>query len=56
MLWRIKALSAITFTLGTPLGAQRLGKAYDRPTTLIGVIVKYGFGFSNNIDIIVETT
>lgn len=34
-MWRQKVLSGITSILGKPIGAQRLGKPNDKPSTMV---------------------
>lgn len=44
-LWSRKALNTITSALGKLVGALRLGKPHDFPSSMVGVIVQRHFSF-----------
>lgn len=44
-LWSKKSLSNITSILSKPIGAQRLGRPWSRPLTMVEVMVDQSFDF-----------
>lgn len=50
-LWSRRALNSLASALGNPIGAVQLGKANNRPSAMIGVVVRKNFTFPKTLTI-----